>query len=262
MDPASASLQKVVRKSLVGPVKDAEAILDKIVDPAIRGIVAKAVAGIKDSGAKFINAGDVKMPSGVPVNKVRVFMPTATNAWKLRDHAMISEKDYKRPYYVTSAEGSNFRLAVFMTDGKFVTRPDNSLVWAQGHKKADYVPYDKQKDFVGYILPGSMALAHAEDNPDELKFLSHKELVRWLYKVVKFRGDGLITFRRHIEARASVVLSKDLKAAGKHAAGESKIDLVHPHELLLVSPAVYGNQMLFEGIHFQMMLDGTIKLLN
>jgi len=262
MDPMSASLQKVVRKSLVGPVKEAESILDKIVDPAIRSIVAAAVASLKNRGEKYIEAGDVKMPSGVPVNKVRIFMPTATNAWQLRDHTMVSEKDYKRPYYVTSAEGSNFRLAVFDVGGKFATKPDNSLVWAQNHKKDDYVPYDRQNGFVGYIMPGAMALAHAEGNPAELKALSKSELVKRLYRVVKFENNGRMTLRRHIEARASVVLSKDLKSAGKHAAGESKIDLLNPHELLLVSPGVYGNQMLFEGIHFKMMLDGSIKFLD
>jgi len=261
MDPKTETLQKVVRKSIVGPLKDAEAILDKIVDPAIREIVSAAVARLKDDGVKFIEAGAVKMASGVPVNKVRIFMPTATNAWTLRDHSMVSDKEYKRPYYVTSAEGSNFRLAVFRADGKFVVKPDNSLDWARNHKRPDYKPYDQQPDFVGYIMPGAMALAHAEGHPEELKGLSQRELVKRLYKVVKFRGDGLVTFRRHIEARASVVLSKDLKTAGKHAAGESKIDLAEPHELLLVSPGVYGGQMLFEGIHFRMMLDGTIRFL-
>jgi len=261
MDPTSFSLQKVVRKSLVGPVKDAEAILDKIVDPAIRAIVSDVVVNLKEKGVKFIENGMVKMPSGVPINKVRVFAANATNAQTLHDHAMQSEKEYKRPYYVTSAEGSNFRLAVFNVDGKMTVKVDNSLVWAQGHKKADYVPYERRPGFIGYIMPGAMALTYAEGNPDEVTGLSQRELVARLYKVVKFENNGRITFRRHIEARASVVLSKDLKASGKHATGESKIDLEHPHELLYVSPSVYLGQLLFEGIHFRMMLDGTIKFI-
>ena len=79
--------------------------------------------------------------------------------------------------------------------------------------------------------------------------------------MVKFRSDGLITFRRHLEARASVVLAKDLTIVGKHKAGESQIDFVNPHELLLLSPVVYFAKMLFEGIHFKMQLDGSIMLL-
>lgn len=260
-DPSTGTLQKVVRKGLTGPVKDAEAILGKIVDPAIRALVSDAVAKLKEDGVKFIEAGMIRMPSGVPVNKVRIFAANATNAQTLHDHAMSSKKDYKRPYYVTSAEGSNFRLAVFEKDGTFGVKVDNSLAWSQSHKKPDYLAFDRQPGFVGYVLPGAMALSHAPGHPEELKALSPKQLVDRLYKVVKFRGDGLITFRRHLEARASVVLAKDLKAAGKHAAGESRIDLERPHELLLVSPGVYMRQMLFEGIHFRMMLDGSIRFM-
>lgn len=260
-DPATETLQKVVRKPLVGPVKAAAAIVDKIVDPVIRGIVERAIDDLSSAGVKDIEPGVIKMPSGVPINRVRVFAPNASNAKELRGHTMASEKDYKNPYYVTSAEGSNFRLALFDVDGDVSVKPDNSLDWAQNHKRSDCVPYDRQPGFVGYIMPGTMALAYHEGNRDELCKLDARELVKRLYKVVKFRSDGLITFRRHVEARASVVLAQDLKAAGKHAAGESRIDLDNPHELLLVSPKGYLSQMLFEGIHFRMMLDGSIKFL-
>ena len=87
------------------------------------------------------------------------------------------------------------------------------------------------------------------------------EIKNRLYKVVKFRGDGLVTFRHHAEARAAVDLGKDLVALGKHKAGESVIDFENPHELMLLSPVRYCGHMLFEGIHFRMMLDGSIKFL-
>ena len=264
-DPVTGELKKVVRKSLIGPLAAAEGNLDKIVDAAIREIVAKAIKTFKEKGIKNIELGMVQMPSGVPVNKVRVFAPNATNAQTLRNHTMPSAHDYKTPYYVTSAEGSNFRLALFERDGKKFVKPDNSLVWAQNHKKPDYSPLHLQSGFVGYIIPGSMALTHREGHPEELRDLvtsqNVAELRKRLYKVVKFSGDGRITFRHHLEARASVVLSKELKDAGKHASGESKIDLEHAHELLLVSPGVYIPQMLFEGIHFKMNLDGSIRFL-
>lgn len=91
--------------------------------------------------------------------------------------------------------------------------------------------------------------------------LSRIELQRRLYKVVKFESTGRMTFRRHSEARASVVLSKDLIAMGKHKAGESAVDFETPHELLLMSPSSYLKTMLFEGVHFRMALDGTITFL-
>jgi CRISPR-associated endonuclease Csn1 len=197
------------------------------------------------------------MPSGVPINKVRIVAHT-TNPMKLRDHAMASDKDYKTPYYVTAAEGSNFRLAVFNVDGKLSVKPDNSLIWAQNHKKPDYVPFDKQPGFIGYIMPGSMALTY-ENSPDELKALSPKDLRKRLYKVVKFKSTGKLTLRLHTEARASTVLGEALVAIGKLKEGESKINFEKPNELLCLAPSTYLSHMLFEGIDFKMNLDGSIK---
>ena len=260
-DPVSQSEQKVVRKSIVGPVASAAALVDKIVDPAIHDIVRNAIESLKANGVKNIDPGDITMPSGVPINKVRVFAANATNALTLRDHAMPSKHEYKNPYYVTSAPGSNFRLALFDDGGKQYVIPDNSLVWAQNHKKPDYLPLDSKPGFVGYVMPGSMALACHQGNPDELKLLDTNELCKRLYKVVKFRSDGLITFRLHTEARASTVLEAELAAEGFNKKGESKIVFDNPYRLLLVSPKTYLSQMLFEGIHFKMMLDGSIEFI-
>ena len=201
------------------------------------------------------------MPSGVPINKVRVFTPNATNAQMLRMHPIPSEKDYKTPYYVTSAEGSNFRLALFRVDGKTFVEPDNALVWAQNHKKPDYVPLDQKPGFLGYIRPGTMALAYHAGHSEELEALSQGELRQRLYKVVKFRSDGLVTMRFHTEARAATVLEANLVESGFRKKGESKLNFDEPFRLLLVSPKVYLEQMLFEGIHFRMALDGSITFI-
>ena len=200
------------------------------------------------------------MPSGVPINKVRIVAHT-TNPVKLRNHATASAKPYKTPYYVTVAEGSNFRLGMFSLDGKLFAKPDNALRWAQNHKNPDYLPMDRQAGFIGYIFPGTMAIAAENGNVDSVKYLSAAELAKRLYKVVKFRSDRRITFMRHIEARPSVVLARDLSLAGKHKDGESQIDFKSPHELLLLSPSIYFKNMLLEGIHFKMHIDGTIEFL-
>ena len=106
-----------------------------------------------------------------------------------------------------------------------------------------------------------MAIAAENADIDKVKHLAATELSKRLYKVVKFESTGRITFRRHLEARASVVLAKDLTDAGKHKNGESSIDFEKPHELLYLSQSVLLKSMLFEGIHFKMMLDGTIVFL-
>ena len=260
-DPASGTLKKVVRKPLVGPIKNAEALLDKIVDPTIRACVDKALDALKAVGVKNVEPGMVKMPSGVPINKVRVFTPNATNAQTLRAHPIPSAKDYKTPYYVTSAEGSNFRLALFRVDGKMFVEPDNALVWAQNHKKPDYVPFDRKPGFLGYIMPGSMALAYHVGHPEELEALSLGELRQRLYKVVKFQSSGRVTFRFHTEARAVTILASDLKNSGHSKSGDSCISFSPPSVLLYLSPSTFLGQMLFEGIHFRMALDGSITFM-
>ena len=259
-DPENGKQSFVVRKPLVGPLAAAESIVGKIVDPVIRDIVDSAIGELKNDGVKNIEPGMIKMPSGVPINKVRIYAHT-TDPAKLRDHAMPSKHDYKTPYYVTLAEGSNFRMGIFNLNGKLSVVPDNSLDWAQNHKRTDYLPLDRREGFIGYITPGSMALTVEDGNIEALKSMGTDELSKRLYKVVKFDGTGRTTFRHHIEARASVVLGKDLAEQGKHKDGESSIDFNAPHELLRLSPGTYLKQMLFEGIHFRMALDGTIKFL-
>ena len=258
-DPTSGKHEYVVRKPLVGKIDAAFQIVGNIVDEKIREIVKTRLDELKAAGAKNIESGDIRMPSGVPINKVRIVAHT-TNPIALRDHPMPSKTAYKTPYYVTSAEGSNFRLALYAKDSGFSVVPDNSLLWAQNHKRVDYVPLDRKEGFVGYIIPGALALTY-DKSPDELRDMPRVEIKNRLYKVVKFRGDGLVTFRHHAEARAAVDLGKDLVALGKHKAGESAIDFENPHELMLLSPVRYCGHMLFEGVHFQMMLDGSIKFL-
>lgn len=67
--------------------------------------------------------------------------------------------------------------------------------------------------------------------------------------------------RFHTEARAATVLEASLAANGFHKKGESKLNFDEPFRLLLVSPKVYLGQMLFEGIHFRMALDGSITFM-
>ena len=235
-------------------------LVKDIIDPAIRNIVSARLNELSASGAKNVEPGDIRMPSGVPINKVRIKAPPK-NPHKLRDHVIPSLKDYKTPYYVISAKGSNFRMGIFNTNGKLSAMPDNSLNWAQNHKKVDYVPLDKREGFIGYIMRGMMALAHHEGHPEEVKTLTPTELRKRLYKVISFKDSGRTTFQLHTEARPITILSKALFEQDKNKAGESKINFDNPHELLRLAKSTLLSQMLFEGIHFKMMLDGTIKFL-
>ncbi len=234
----------VIRRTLIG-AKINDIKVDDIVDGKIRTIVKEALVRLSNSGKNTISEGDIKMPSGVAINKVRM-KASLTTPLVLKPHIFSSNKDYKKNYYVDSAHGSNFRVAVFeKDDGKRILEADSLLAWAKGRKTS---PGDKK--FLGYIYPGSMVMAPGD----------------YLYKIVKFelnsdkKGVKRIAFVFHSETRPSAVLNKELKEMGKNAQGESNFDNM-PSERLLLSPKQYL-QMLYEGIDFKMNLDGEIELLD
>ena len=193
----------------------------------------------------------IKMPSGVPVNKVRVFANTA-NPMQLKNHVTASDKEYKTPYYVTAAEGSYFRLGVFELNGKLSVKPDNLLAWAQNHKRVDYVPLDQQDGFIGYISPGSMAIAKASD-VENVEKLPTSELRKRAYTTLSVGGDG--DNRAQFRYALAAGMKKDLGSLA------SEYTLANPPLLLRMSPNRFLSVMLFENIHFKIMLDGTIVFL-
>ena len=249
--PESGEKAFVVRKPLAGPIAAIEALSDKIVDPAIKSIVASSLADLKASGVKSLEPGMIKMPSGVPVNKVRVFANTA-NPMQLKNHVTASDKEYKTPYYVTAAEGSYFRLGVFELNGKLSVKPDNLLAWAQNHKRVDYVPLDQQDGFIGYISPGSMAIAKASD-VENVEKLPTSELRKRAYTTLSVGGDG--DNRAQFRYALAAGMKKDLGSLA------SEYTLANPPLLLRMSPNRFLSVMLFENIHFKIMLDGTIVFL-
>jgi len=241
----------VVRKPLVGPIAALKGFSGKIVDPAIRSIVESALAELELKGIKTLEPGTIKMPSGVPINKVRIFSDTK-NPVQLCNHVIASSKEYKTPYYVRIAEGSNFRLGVFNVDGKYSVQPENILTWAQNHKKPNYIPLNKQKGFVGYIFPGSMAIVKASAK-ENLESLSSAQLRKRLYTTISVGGDG--------EPRAQ--FRHALAAGMKKELGvpAAEYSATNPPPLLRMGPKKFLADMLFEGIHFKMMLDGSIVFL-
>jgi CRISPR-associated endonuclease Csn1 len=263
--PESGGKLFVIRKFLNSENFGSEADIAKIVDPAVRNIVLEQIRSQMDEGTAFkkiMDGTEFRMPSGVPIRKVRI-TAKVSEPQEIRRQVFTSKHDYKIPYYVESGTGSNFRLALFMQEAKgkikWHAEPDNLLDWAKRGSDSEQLHLRTDLGhFKGYILPGAMALVY-DQNPDELRALRPVDMKRRLYQVIKFNTkDRRITFCLHSEARASTDLSKYLKSIDKHAAGESSIDFIQAHELLLLSPGTYLSHVLFEGIHFDMDWTGKI----
>lgn len=270
----AGAMQFVIRK----PINDAStfksaADFAKIVDPAVRRKVSEQVAEAMAGGLSFKDAlqGDLwmKRPEndapGIRINKVRI-KTSIKDPHVIRLHSHVSKADYKNPYYAESGGDSNFKTALYekktrAKDGtekrQIVSAVVNLLDWAQQHKRPDYTPPEKRTDlgtFIGFVETGALALAY-QDTPEELQRMSPAEFAKRVYRVVKFNSDdGRITLRLHSEARDSVALATTLAKA----AGESSIDFDNPHPLLFISSKVYTAHLLFEGIDFDLAIDGSI----
>ena len=167
----------------------------------------------------------------------------------------ISKKDYKNYYYAETAKGGNFMVALYRDNEKHAGQRiyDYELIslwqWAEEHRTKDYIPPQKRTDkgeFIGIINP-SVCVLFYQNNPDELKTMSAKQLNIRLYTVTEFKKDGRICLRWHRESRAK----KDIKES-------SKIEWESGVPLLCISPSTYQNHTLFEGIDFEISVTGEI----
>lgn len=279
-NPADQKQKFVVRKFINdnGTFKT-DKDFDKIVDPGVRAAVRSQVKKYTDNGIAFKNAINsplwMKMPDengehGIPVIKVRIFADSVTEPHRLRAQKTPSEKEYKNFYYVNSSSGANFRVALFQkqkkSKGKIVDywelEVQNILTYAKQLKNPDYIPPENQENsgFLGYIYQGCAALKY-EHSPDELKTLSKEDLQKRLYTLVKFEKSGRMTLRYHREARDPKMLSDYLVSTGKSGTGESSFQFDSQQELLYVSPSKLQEHLLFEGIHFEISLDGSLRFL-
>lgn len=232
-------------------VDDVLKFVDNIVDPTIRRIVSDRLGELKRLGVKNVEAGSITMASGISVNKVRVTV-RLKDPMSIRRHSHCSTKEYKNFVYAATGQGANFRLALLKDENGVRAVSENTLQWAQNHKRPDYEPLDEKTGFMGYVYPGSMALA------------------------LQFKGENITEcpvseLRKRLYVVLSIGSEKDNRAQFRHAllAGQKKelgalandFSIGTPPGLIRMTPAKYLSQMLFEGIHFKMMLDGSIEFI-
>ena len=185
---------------------------------------------------------------GVPIAKVRIKAHKST-ARELKSQVFPSSKDYKNRYYVDSAEGTNFRLAVY--ERGFAI--DNLLDWAQtGNTPPDAPERAALGAFRGYLRVGSMVLLY-DRTPEELNGLSPKEVGKRLYVIFKFQYKGnpvRVFLRKHDCAMSMSEMGNDIPKHAFDSFNELRIYL-SGEEML--------HHGLFEGIDFNFSIDGTLE---
>lgn len=191
-----------------------------IVDDAVRGIVE---AAIREKGFKEAMAGTIWMneEKQIPIKKVRCYTsiknPISFDKKKQRD---LSDKEYKRNYYVTTR--GNYIVALYVGStktgkrktfyefvnmmeaaGYYKTSNDKSVV---GH---NIVPLEKDDCQLAFILKKGTMVIFYKETKDEVWDYSQRETVRNLYYVSMIESDGRVTFKYHQEARRDEELPRN-----------------------------------------------------
>ena len=191
-----------------------------IVDDAVRGIVE---AAIREKGFKEAMAGTIWMneEKQIPIKKVRCYTsiknPISFDKKKQRD---LSDKEYKRNYYVTTK--GNYIVALYVGSTKtgkrktfyefvnmmeaadyYKTSNDKSVV---GH---NIVPLEKDDCQLAFILKKGTMIIFYKETKEEVWDYSQKETVRNLYYVSEIESDGRVTFKYHQEARLDKELPRN-----------------------------------------------------
>lgn len=191
-----------------------------IVDNAVRGIVE---AAIREKGFKEAMAGTIWMneEKQIPIKKVRCYTsiknPISFDKKKQRD---LSDKEYKRNYYVTTK--GNYIVALYVGStktgkrktfyefvnmmeaaGYYKTSNDKSVV---GH---NIVPLEKDDCQLAFILKKGTMVIFYKETKEEVWDYSQKETVRNLYYVSVIESDGRVTFKYHQEARLDEELPRN-----------------------------------------------------
>ena len=245
----------VVRK----PIKDVKNF-DEIIDPAVRETVKSQVAAImsrtnesldqvkkklgeSDGYTIWMKRSDEMNRNGIPILKVRI-KAKLVSAHELRPQKFVSDKSYKNSYYVDSAAGSNFRLDVY-AKGLSIA---NLLYWS---KDPESIIRKDLGSLRGSVSVGSMVILR-QSSSEDIRALGQSDFSSRVYKIYKFNYNSKqieIFLRKHTEARALGSLKRPTY----------KTDFTSFTEpLTVITTARVAEHVLFEGIDFEMTIDGRI----
>jgi len=249
------SIRYVVRKSLDSMEdKDIKNIVDDVVREKV--LAAKESAGnLKKAVALGIWMNEEK---GIPIKKVRLYVPSVVSPISLKIHRDQSPKEYKRSIYV--ANDSNYCMAVYQgkkSSFRLFSTFEAVQHFKAGKNESEWIPtLNGDGDALRFVLKvGTMVLFY-EKNAEELKNCSQAELSKRLYKVTgmssmtirKKYNYGVVSLKHHQEARPD----SDLKASNgiweNNSDYRSKISLLHTQFTFVV-----------EGVDFFMSTSGIIS---
>ena len=197
-----------------------ESDVKNFVDDVVRGIVE---ATIREKGFKEAMAGTIWMneEKQIPIKKVRCYTsiknPLSFDKKKQRD---LSDKEYKRNYYVTT--DGNYMVALYVGSAKtgkkktfyeFVNMMEAADYYKTSYNKSvighNIVPLEKDNCQLAFILKKGTMVIFYKETKEEVWDYSQKEKDRNLYYVSVIESDGRVTFKYHQEARQDKELPRN-----------------------------------------------------
>ena len=87
--------------------------IEKIVDEAVKARMREAIAayGFKEAMDPMKHTVWMNEAKGIPIRKVRIYMPSVTSPIHLKKHRDLSVRKYKQDYHV--ANDSNYCMAIY-----------------------------------------------------------------------------------------------------------------------------------------------------
>jgi len=228
-------IRYVVRKELASlSEKDIKNIVDDVVRAKIENIV-------KSEGISALQ-GNVWMneEKGVPIKKVRLYVPSVTNPIALKRQRFESDKEYKRQVYV--ANESNYGIAIYegkkekgKTKRSFILRSNIEAARILSIPNNQLFPdVDTSGNKLQCVLKNGTMVLFYENDRQELLCASNEELSKRLYKVSGFSTMriqqyeyGMMTFVHHQEARSSGEISSNSGVWRSSDSYRAKIALNH-----------------------------------
>ena len=242
--------------------KTIEEIEKQIVDEGLKTQIRKQVQlaeGLKeafDKGIYLLDKND--KPHGSKIRHIRVWA-SVSEPLAIKKQTNLSKAEYKQHYWAANA--TNSFLALYKGEGKenfdFRNLFQTAKIMSANSIKTPKDLFEpsttitKGKKIIelplSYILETGVKIFFKKDENEDLKLLSHNELLKRLYVYASFEKDGRLNFKYHLEARNKIT----------EEYVESEIDFENPKPTLRFGYAKYD--FLVEGYDFNIKSDGEVK---
>ncbi|QKJ64375.1 type II CRISPR RNA-guided endonuclease Cas9 [Flavobacterium sp. M31R6] len=243
-------IRYVIRKDLESiKASDVENIVDEMVKEKVKDAISNKVLLISSNAQqknKLEGIVWMNQEKGIPINKVRLYANSVKNPLKIKTHSELSKSRHEHKQKVYGQNDENFAMAIYEGIDKkgnvkrsfeSVNYMDAGAYYKLSNKNNNSNPLvpmihlKTQLPLKYEIKKGDLVLFYKE-NKEELNEIGNQDLMKRLYKVIGFEGDGRIQFRHHKTAMQQSSSNKEeltiVKFMADNNLKNSQVDFENP----------------------------------